>query len=523
MPGAAFTRKEYYININKETTAFKTEEAVGNQTAISGEIQETPSFKPSNDPIRTKKHSELGAISNVLKGAFRGTLSYSDTIQDWRPLARLLGNTIDMVRKVKGTTINVTGNIQTGDILTGDDGSDGEILHIAMPYDGLSGGSFAVGDTVTWNVGAQSATIIEVTETGTTGIVTLGGMDGPIADDDIIDNGSSVTADINIASGQIVDFTLVQFQKDEALTFEGSGATGTTLDKIEGVTSTISGTPSVTIVDTDVFVGGTSGARAAVASAADQTKPTIQPFNLTETLSVSTASAATLNIGSQTSLIYQHQLAVVREQNSYVLNYAYKSLDDQHLMTGCVMKQVGLESAVNEAPKFAEDWLLSTRVTDPTRDAEVLNTLALYEYVDMSSLSIDANTQDGTSVDWTDILKAFSATFNRSNLVPVDSHTTQAPTGMKGPEVESTLNFEIHRQNATLWNLNLGSTDDDFAVALTFARGVSGEDDAVLTYSACRAYEIEEAGEETILLTVPVEVKGTPTVVINDTTPDYST
>lgn len=516
MPGAGFTRKEYYININKEAT-FRTEPAVGNQTAISGEIQETPTFKPSNVPIRTKKHSELGAISNVFKGAFRGTLSYSETIQDLRPLARLLGNTIDMARIIKGLVISATGTLLTGDNVSGDDGSEGYIEQITIPIDNVTG-VITDGDAAAWD--SETATVVRSTPL----TVTLSGMSGAIEDDDAITftGGAGGTAAANLANGQTVDLIIKQFTKDEELTFIGSGADETDLLKIEGITATLIGTPDQTVVDTDIMTGQTSLARVGITTVTTQTELILTPFTITAAITITTGTM-TFTAASQSSLIYQHQLSVVRDQNSYALNYGYLSLDDQHVMTGCVVKQLGLESAVNEAPKFAVDWLLSTRVTDPTRDDEVLNALDVYQYTDVNSLSIDGDTQDSTSTDWTDILKTVSAIFNRSNLVPIDSHTTQAPTGMKGPEVESTLNFGIHRQDATLWDLNLGASDDDFAIILEFLRGVSGEDDAIITYPNNRSYEIEEAGEETIFLTVPIDVKGTPTVVINDTTPDYST
>ncbi len=515
MPGAAKTRKEYYINVNKEAI-FRTEPAVGNQTAISGKIQETPTFKPSNVPIRTKKHSELGAIADVFKGAFRGTLSYSETIQDLRPLARLFGITIDMVRIIKGLVIASGTNIKTGDIATGGSSSaKGLIEMVTIPYDNASD-TLTTG-AVTWAGGAA------VIERFTATTVTLSGMTAVLpTDTEITVTVGGVTFDSNLAVGQLVDLILTQFTKDEALTFTGSSETATGLTKIEGVNASIVGS-SGSIVDSDIMTGVSSGALSGITTVTDQTALILSPFTLVEEVTTDTATTFVYTTGSQASFIYQHQLSVGREQNSYALNYAYLSLDNQHVMTGDVVKQIGLESAVNEAPKFAVDWLLSTRVIDATRDAEVLNTLDVYQYTDVNSLSIDGDTQDGTSTDWTDILKTVSATFNRNNLVPIDSHTTQTPTGMKGPEVESILNFGIHRQDATLWNLNLGTTDDDFAIILEFLRGVSGEDDAIITYPNNRSYEIEEAGEETIFLTVPIEVKGTPTVVVNDTTPDYST
>ena len=72
MPGAGFPRKRYYLNWNRERTAFGTEEAIANQVAIVGELQDAPSFKPSNDPIKTKRHSQMGANSTISKGRFAG-------------------------------------------------------------------------------------------------------------------------------------------------------------------------------------------------------------------------------------------------------------------------------------------------------------------------------------------------------------------------------------------------------------------------------------------------------------------
>lgn len=531
MPGVGKDRKPYYVNINKEA-AFKTEPAIGNQTAISGEIQEAPSFKPSNEPIRTKSHNEIGANSNVLKGAFRGTLSWSETIQDWRPIARLLGNTIDMVRIIKGLVINVTGTLLTEDNVSGDDGAEGLIEQITFPIDGITGGTgdFTVGETVTWDT-TKTAIVVRsnIASGATTGTLTVSTIAaGSIENDDSLVGGTSgTTAIVKTDAGEIIDLIIKQFTKDETLTFVGGGGATATLSKIEGNVMTVS-LLTGTIANDDIFTGGTSSARGSVAAAgASQTVPELVPFNLTEQITINTGTMTFVDGtpagSSQASLIYQHQLSAVSSQNSYDLNYAYVSLDNQHLATGCVMKQAGLESGVNEAPKISEDWLLSTHVIDATRDAEVLNSLDLYQYVNVSSLSIDGSVADGTSVNWTDILKTISATFNRSNLIPIDSHTTQAPTGMKGAEVESTLKFGIHRLDSTIWNLNLTGTDDDFAIILIFARGTLGEDDATLTYSNCRAYEVEEAGEETIFLDVPVEIKGTPTLVINDSVADYST
>lgn len=517
MPGAAKVRKPYWINFNKETSFRGTEPATGNQTALSGQIQETPAFKPSNNPIKSKGHSEIGANKNVNKGAFNGTISWSEVIQDLRPLARLMGNTIDMIRIIKGLTISGGTNIITGGTVTGGtSAAKGLVEQVTFPYDGLAVAVMVTGPVT---FGGGTATIVRFTST----TVTMSDIDTIVPDGTTFTiTSNSATFDANLAVGQIVDLILTQFTKDEALTFTGSSETATGLSKIEGVNATIVGS-SGSIVDTDVMTGDASGALAGITTVTSQTALILSPFTLAEAISVDGTVPLTYDSGSQASFIYQHQIAANRNQNSYVLNYALESLADQHLCKGCVIKTLGLSSAANEAPKFNEDWLLGEHETDSTIDDEVTNSLDLYEYVDISTLSIDGSIQDGSSTDWTDILKTFDATFNRSNKTPIDSHTTQNPTGFKGAEVESTLSLGIHREDETIWDLNLGATDDDFAVIMTFVRGVSGEDDYVITYATCRAYEIEEAGPETIFLTIPVEVKGTPTIVVNDTIADYST
>ena len=49
-----------------------------------------------------------------------------------------------------------------------------------------------------------------------------------------------------------------------------------------------------------------------------------------------------------------------------------------------------------------------------------------------------------------------------------------------------------------------------------------GEDDAVLSFTNSRMLEPDEGGSNTILLTVPVEMEGTPTAEVNDAIADIA-
>lgn len=513
MPGVSKVRKPYYYNVNKETSYRGTEPASGNQTAISGSIQEVPSFDASNNPIKTTKHSEQGANSKVLKGAFKGTLSDSITIQDWRPVARVMGNTLDMVRCLAGLVIASGSNIKTGDIVTGGtSAAEGIIEQVTIPIDGVSG-TIVDGEVATYS--GQTATVVRFTAT----TLTLSNMTAVMADEAAITFAGGAAATSNLAVGQTVDLYITQFTKDETVTF--NSVETAILRKLEGITMFLDTLSATTMSDNDPIIGSTSSARAiALDAETDTDNPTIKAFTAAELMATDTTTTLVYTVGTQT-LYYQHQIAISRDQNSYVLNYALSSLTNQHLCKGCVMKKVTLDSAVDDAPKFAQDWLLGDHVIDATIDAEVSNSLDLYEYTDVSTLSINAQTADGTSVNWTDVLKTVNASFDRSNLLKIDSHTSLNPTGYKGATLESVLSFGIHRNDSTIWNLNI--SDTRFATILTFLRGLAGQDDATITWAACKAHEISEAGDDTIFLDIPVEIEGTPTIVVNDTTADYST
>lgn len=451
MPGAGFPRKRYYLNFNRERTAFGTEEAVGNQTAIIGELQDAPSFKPSNDPIKTKKHSQMGANSNVLKGKFAGTLGLNLTVQNWKSLYRILGRTLD---QPKIFTVSAS-----------------------------SGGDFSAADVIAIAGGGEVLGVVaSVSGTGTAQIITLELF--------------NIDEVVGSAGGTGVAGTLYSIE------FDGTNYIATLHDV------------TTAYVVTDILTGTVSGAKRGVTAVS-----TLVSGVQTLTLSVIATSGGSELIdegGTVTATVsaitvWNHRLAVHREQASYSINYAYESLNIQHLMTGGTLKQLQYESAANEAPKFTEDWLYQDNDPESARDAEVVNSSALYEYVDVVD-SINA-------VAYTDVLKSFNLGFNRSNQEPIDSHQQLGPTGFKGAEVETTLSFEIHREDAVLLALQTGNTK--FTITLTFTRGVAGEDDCVMTFTNSKMLEPEEGGSNTILLTVPVEMEGTPTAEINDDISDY--
>ena len=66
----------------------------------------------------------------------------------------------------------------------------------------------------------------------------------------------------------------------------------------------------------------------------------------------------------------------------------------------------------------------------------------------------------------------------------------------------------------------LQTSDTKFTITLTFTRGTVGEDDCILTFTNSRMLEPEEGGSNTIMLTVPVEMEGTPTAEVNDAIAD---
>ncbi len=455
MPGSGFTRKKYYLNWNRERTAFGTEETPTSlQTAIVGELQDAPSFKPSNDPIKTKRHSQLGANSNVLKGRFAGTMGLNMTVQTFaRSLYRILGRTLD---QPKTFTIS---NSAGGDFTAADTiavAGGGEVLGVIASLSGTGDAQvitlelFNLDEIVSSNGGTgQAGTLFSIEFDGTNYIATLH----------------------DVSTAYVVGDDLL-------------GTVSTALRGVIAVGALVGGVQTLTFATI-----ATSGGNHLI----DDTVPT----------SSATVTAIT---------VWNHRIAAHREQASYSINYSYESLNIQHLMTGATLKQLGFESASNEAPKFTEDWVFQDNDHNNDRDVEVVNSSALYEYVDVVD-SINA-------VAYTDVLKSFTCTFNRSNQEPIDSHQSLAPTGFKGAEVETTLSFEIHREDKEL--LDHRTDDDKITITLTFTRGTVGEDDAVLTFTNSRLLETEEGGSNTILLTVPVEMEGTPTAEVNDAIADIT-
>ncbi len=378
MPGAGFPRKRYYLNWNRERTAFGTEEAVAKQVAIVGELQDAPSFKPSNDPIKTKSHSEMGANSNVLKGKFAGTLGLNMTVQGFaRSLYRILGRTLDQP-KIFTVSVSGGGDFSAADTISIAGG--GEVLGVVASVSGTGTAQvitlelFNLDEVVSSNGGTgQAGTLYSIEFDGTNYIATLHGVTTAyVAGDDLL------------------------------------GTVSTALRGVTAVSTLVGGVQTLTLT-----VIATSGGSELIDDGATTT---------------ATVSAIT---------VWNHRIAVHRDQASYSINYAYESLNIQHLMTGATLKQLAFESAANEAPKFSEDWVFQDNDPNSDRDAEVVNSSALYEYVDMVD-SIN-------SVAYTDVLKSFNCSFNRSNQEPIDSHASLAPTGFKGAEVETTLSFEIHR------------------------------------------------------------------------------
>ncbi len=448
MPGAGFPRKRYYLNFNRERTAFGTEEVVANQTAIVGELQDAPGFKPSNDPIKTKRHSEMGANSNISKGRFAGTLGLNMTVQNWKSLYRILGRTLDQPKK--------------------------------FSVSASAGGDFVATDVVELvSSGKNLGTVDSVTGSGTAQIIVLELFNL----DEIVSSGG----------GTGVAGTIYSIE------YDGTNYIAT----LHGVTTAY--------VAGDTLTGSVSGATRGLSAVS-----TLVGGVQTLTLTTIAASDDIDDSGTKTATVsaitvWNHRMGVHRDQASYSINYAYESLNIQHLMTGGTLKQLQFESAANEAPKFTEDWLYQDNDPENDRDVEVSNSAALYEYVDVVD-SIN-------SVAYTDVLKSFNCTFNRSNQEPIDSHQQLGPTGFKGAEVETTLSFDIHREDIVL--LDLQVDDTKFTITLTFTRGTAGEDDCVLTFTNSRLLEPEEAGSNTILLTLPVEMEGTPTAEVNDDIADY--
>ncbi len=455
MPGAGFPRKRYYLNWNRERTTYGTEEAVAKQVAIVGELQDAPSFKPSNDPIKTKRHSEMGANSSILKGKFSGSLGLNMTVQGFgRSLYRILGRTID---QPKIFTISASG-----------------------------GGNFSAGDTIAIAGGGETlGKIAAVSGSGTSQIITLERF---ILDDTVTSGG-----------GTGVGGTLY------SLEYDGSNYIATLHD----VTTAYVVTDTLTGSSNDVLAPAVRGISAVSTLTGGVQTLTLVTIAASDTID-DTVPTSTATVSSIT--VWNHRVGVHREQPSYSINYAYESLNVQHLMTGAVMKQLGFESAANEAPKFSEDWLFQDNDPASAKDPEIVNSSDLYEYVDVVD-SIN-------SVAYTDVLKSFKCTFNRSNQESIDSHQQLGPTGFKGAEVETTLSFEIHREDVVL--LNLATGDTKFPITLTFTRGTAGEDDALLTFTNCRMLEPDEAGSNTILLALPVEMEGTPTADINDAIADIT-
>lgn len=450
MPGAGFPRKRYYLNWNRERTAFGTEEAIANQVAIVGELQDAPSFKPSNDPIKTKRHSEMGANSKINRGRFAGTMGLNMTVQGFaRSLYRILGRTLDQPKKF---TVSVS-----------------------------AGGDFSADDVVELVASNKNlGTVASVSGTGTAQIIVLKLFNL----DEVVGSGG----------GTGVAGTIYSIE------FDGTNYIAT----LHGVTTAY--------VTGDTLTGAVSGATRGL-SAVSTLVGGVQTLTLT-TLAASDPidDAGTVTATVDTITVWNHRIAVHREQASYSINYSYESLNIQHLMTGATLKQLAFESAANEAPKFTEDWVYRDNDHNNDRDAEVVNSSELYEYVDVVD-SINA-------VAYTDVLKSFNCTFNRSNQEPIDSHQSLAPTGFKGAEVETTLSFEIHREDKEL--LDHRTDDDKATILLTFTRGTVGEDDAVLSFTNSRMLETEEGGSNTVLLTVPVEMEGTPTAEVNDAIADIT-
>ena len=98
--GSGRAHKPYVVNVALEQL-FKTEGST--YEAISGPIQEQPSFNPKNDPLKVKKHDELGANHKVKKGATAHTFGFKYSIENWKGLFKLMGGIVE--RPLKLTTV----------------------------------------------------------------------------------------------------------------------------------------------------------------------------------------------------------------------------------------------------------------------------------------------------------------------------------------------------------------------------------------------------------------------------------
>jgi|TARA_R100000479_G_scaffold113840_2_gene57608 hypothetical protein len=500
--------------------------------AVSGPIEEPPSLSTKNKKGQVKKHNVISENYKVLKLAEESEFSYTYSVENYKGLYHAMGGIIDYPKQF--TFRNLSANFAADETLYVDDTTD-YLVGVIDTVNNSTGVTtlkqFTQGEVLTGGASeAESPTLLMIKDdevyfdpTGTL----------PVVDGTNPPTNATVYTGVSGAKFEISRFARVKFTHSsytptasayfdvgESVSQANSSATGIVVS-VNAVEIVILQTSAAAnnFNHTDVVSGGTNSATF-TPSTTELLSVYMHTINDNDTLLNASGGGTASGIVTADSIIYRHFIFGYKSPPHYSGFLHYESLDNQHLMTGMVCNEFGLELVTNDVPKANQTWQVARAALDSTKDTEPTNAdTTLYEYTDLSSFIVNAE-------DYSNIFKSLSITISRD--VQRFFGKSKVAKGMIQPELSFGLSVGLLREDSALVNLRLANTSFDGKIVLR--RGSESQDEVIMYFNnddlgasaQLRLLETPEGEDEgKIFHDLTFDVEGLPVFEVYDKTVNY--